>query len=72
MNYSCIYVIGASTICSNKIKERIACNIMMSDFSLCWHVTKKNITYGLYLHITKELHGNQNLDSRDKRPSLSI
>jgi len=45
---------------------------MMSDITLCLNVTKKNITYGLYLHITKELHGNHIHDCRDKRPCLSV
>jgi len=33
------------------------------DISLFWHVTKKNITQGVYLQITKELHGTINNDS---------
>jgi len=47
-------------------------NIMMSDITVCWNVTKKNITYGIDLHLTKELHGNHNHESRDKRPSHSM
>jgi len=69
---SCIKVISASTICSNKIVERIARNIMMSDIILCWHLTKEKITQGLYLHITNDLYRNLNYDYRNKRPFLSM
>jgi len=69
---SCIMVISASTVCSNKIKERITWNIMMSVLTLHWHLPKESITQSLYLHISKELHGNHNHHSRDKRPCLSM
>jgi len=42
------------------------------DISLCWHVTKKNITQGVYLHITKELHGTLNNDSTYKTSRLFL
>jgi len=49
-----------------QIEERIALNIMMSDITVSWNVSKKNITCGLYLHLINELHGNHNHDFRDK------
>jgi len=63
---------SVSTICSNKIKEWIAWNTMISDIRVCWHVTKKNKTQRLYLHITKELLGTLNNDSTCKTSRLVL
>jgi len=40
------------------------------DISVCWNVTKKNITQGFYLHIIKELHGTLNNSSTNKPSRL--
>jgi len=55
-----------------QIEEWIALNIMMSDITVSWNVSKKNITCGLFLHLIKELQGNLNHDFKDKRPTLSM
>jgi len=56
-------------------KENIGKNILNhndDDISVCWHVTKKNITQGVYLHVTKELHGTLNNDSTYKTSRLFL
>jgi len=45
---------------------------MMSGLSVCRLVTKKNMTQGLYLHTTKELHGTLNNDYTYKTSPLFL